>query len=668
MPELPKSSGRNIVGFAPGPAPAGGAKPEAATPRPSRGAVTPKAGPEASGAAAPLAFNIAAEICLHLGNGKLLLAGWIFNPNAIVLRLSVLIPGKTSPITPKISWYARPEIASGLALDPSAPCGFVGVVDTGAPHSPERCRLQLDDGHRATRVDVTVVDVAQDHPRLIESLRSSLSVEGRLIALEAMLATDVLAQQPPLQQAQLLALWNATVAECPSAASGWAEFHIETAQQLAPYGVLLAGWLNCRQTMLESVDFVRVGEPGQCISSAWVRHERSDIVRMLRERGDFAETDEVGFLAAIETHGPSDRRCYLMLTRSDGLAQRVRVDERASPSDAIAVVMLLLGSFTSTGRHSMELLDKQIGPAIGKIWQSRPAPRADIVELRFGQGPERPEVSMVVPIYGRYDFVEHQIAQFCNDPAMRRSELIYVIDDPLIYDQGRQSCDDIYRLYDFPFRVLYQGCNQGFAAATNLGARYARADKLLLMNSDVFPRHLGWLPMLVDALEKLPEAGAVAPKLLFEDGSIQHAGIRFARNPGWGGMWINEHPGQGHPDAPASLEPVECAAVTAACLLIDTALYAELGGLCEDFIIGDFEDSDLCLRLRRMRRRNWLIPRVTLYHLERQSQAVAGNPEWRRNLTLYNGWLHHQRWDETISRIEAEAGPRGATGPVRCAS
>jgi GT2 family glycosyltransferase len=83
-----------------------------------------------------------------------------------------------------------------------------------------------------------------------------------------------------------------------------------------------------------------------------------------------------------------------------------------------------------------------------------------------------------------------------------------------------------------------------------------------------------------------------------------------------------------------------------------------VGGLSEDYIIGDFEDSDLCLRLREVGRRNWLVPRVTLYHLERQSQAVAGNPAWRTNLTLYNCWVHHQRWNDMIERIESGQQPR----------
>jgi GT2 family glycosyltransferase len=144
----------------------------------------------------------------------------------------------------------------------------------------------------------------------------------------------------------------------------------------------------------------------------------------------------------------------------------------------------------------------------------------------------------------------------------------------------------------------------------------------------------------------------VAPKLLYEDNSIQHVGMKFVRYPVWGGMWVNEHPGKGLIDDVGS-EPIECDAVTGACLLIDTATYRRLGGLSEDYIIGDFEDSDLCLKLIRAGRRQWVVPSVALYHLERQSQSLVGEQDWRTNLTLLNCWTHHRRWDSIISRRSA---------------
>ena len=88
----------------------------------------------------------------------------------------------------------------------------------------------------------------------------------------------------------------------------------------------------------------------------------------------------------------------------------------------------------------------------------------------------------------------------------------------------------------------------------------------------------------------------------------------------------------------------EVDAVTAACALVDATLYRELGGLSEDYIVGDFEDSDLCLRAAAAGHRNRVALDIEFYHLERQSQDRIGDSQWRTNLTVYNCWQHHQRW------------------------
>ena len=99
-------------------------------------------------------------------------------------------------------------------------------------------------------------------------------------------------------------------------------------------------------------------------------------------------------------------------------------------------------------------------------------------------------------------------------------------------------------------------------------------------------------------------------------------------------------------------EPLRLSDVTIQPILF-TLLYRGLGGLSEDYIIGDFEDSDFCHRVRRSGRRNRVALDVALYHLERQSQALDGDAAWRRALTLYNCWLHDRRWGATITKAAA---------------
>jgi GT2 family glycosyltransferase len=85
-------------------------------------------------------------------------------------------------------------------------------------------------------------------------------------------------------------------------------------------------------------------------------------------------------------------------------------------------------------------------------------------------------------------------------------------------------------------------------------------------------------------------------------------------------------------------------------------LLNELGGFDEGFIIGDFEDSDLCLKLAARGLGCAVDLDVTMYHLERQSQT-GSEQRWRMNLTLFNAWVHEARWGAELRRPAVEAEP-----------
>ena len=142
--------------------------------------------------------------------------------------------------------------------------------------------------------------------------------------------------------------------------------------------------------------------------------------------------------------------------------------------------------------------------------------------------------------------------------------------------------------------------NAGFGAATNAGASVARGRLLLLLNSDVLPAEPGWLGRMQAFHDATPNIGALGPKLLYEDDSLQHAGLYFdrLREGPTAGSWANMHYFKGlHKDLPAANVARPVPAVTAACLMIERDLYEQVEGLPDVYVQGDFEDSELCLRL-----------------------------------------------------------------------
>jgi GT2 family glycosyltransferase len=266
---------------------------------------------------------------------------------------------------------------------------------------------------------------------------------------------------------------------------------------------------------------------------------------------------------------------------------------------------------------------------------------------QHGEPPTDPDVSIVVPLYGRIDFLEHQLVQFVHDPELRLADIIYVLDSPDLAEPFRTATVQLAQLYDVPFRSVVMSHNVGFSGVNNVGADLATGRLLLLLNSDVFPREPGWLNDMMSFYDATPDIGALAPKLLYEDDSLQHAGMYFRRLVDTG-LWSNEHYYKGlHRNLPAANVARPVPAVTAACMMIDLALYRELGGLRGRYIQGDYEDSDLCLRLTEKGRQNWYLPAVELYHLEGQSY-----PSQMRELTgAYNRWLHSWKWRDHMVRV-----------------
>jgi hypothetical protein len=119
----------------------------------------------------------------------------------------------------------------------------------------------------------------------------------------------------------------------------------------------------------------------------------------------------------------------------------------------------------------------------------------------YGTPVDKPKCSMIVPLYGRFDFMLNQMLEFSEDEQIRhQTDLIYVVDDPRIASNVIQQAWLIYEANQIPFRLVLSGENRGFAGANNLGVSVSRASHLLFMNSDVVPVEAGWLGKMLAAI------------------------------------------------------------------------------------------------------------------------------------------------------------------------
>jgi GT2 family glycosyltransferase len=82
-------------------------------------------------------------------------------------------------------------------------------------------------------------------------------------------------------------------------------------------------------------------------------------------------------------------------------------------------------------------------------------------------------------------------------------------------------------------------------------------------------------------------------------------------------------------------------------MLLHRGTFNDVGGFTEDYVIGDYEDSDLCLKIRKADFDIKYVPDASLYHFERKS--ISTHTDYMLGVaTQYNAWLHASRWSDML--------------------
>jgi GT2 family glycosyltransferase len=432
---------------------------------------------------------------------------------------------------------------------------------------------------------------------------------------------------------------------------------IDEAVFCPPDGMLLVGWTLSHAGVVRAIRLHSGNNSVTLQPERFLRIPRPDVLDSVGAQHGFQELN-CGFMVFLPNACERDEPAYLEVETTRGeLAYR---GVPAPKLMGMKAIRYLLDRFDARYGDLARTLDNVIGPAVASLNRDRLRDRPGFDVIAFGAQPgdpvvSVPVVSVIVPLYGRLDFMEYQFALFSRHGAGLAHEFIYVLDEPARQREAEQIAASIFARFHIPFRLVLLARNLGFGPANNVGLGLARGRYVCFMNSDVFPDRDDWMERLVATLQANPDIGAVGPLLLFEDRSVQHMGMVFEPLPEFGGWLFPMHERKGwRPPAQRGLR--RCRAITGAFMVVERRLLHEIGGFDESYIIGDFEDSDLCLKLAERGLGCAVDLDVTLFHLERQSQA-GSEQRWRMNLTLFNAWVHEQRWGAELRRPEAAAEP-----------
>lgn len=196
---------------------------------------------------------------------------------------------------------------------------------------------------------------------------------------------------------------------------------------------------------------------------------------------------------------------------------------------------------------------------------------------------------------------------------------------------------------DWPFKLhrieTPRASNEPFNYARKMNAlwRMAQDEHIVFMNDDARPENAQWLSALL-TFSSDASVGGVGARLYYENGSIQHAGM-FPAMRTVVHAWL-EWPAMAPTYQDWAITQREWSMVTGAIFATRRSVLEQLNGFDEKFSL-EFNDVDLCLRIRNLGYRIVYNPDAEFTHAEKASRGERLPPghEVALFLSRWAEWL-----------------------------
>ncbi len=225
---------------------------------------------------------------------------------------------------------------------------------------------------------------------------------------------------------------------------------------------------------------------------------------------------------------------------------------------------------------------------------------------------QNPSVAVVILNWNGKHFLEQFLPNIVSFSSCYDADVqIYVADNA----SSDGSVDFIHKNYSTVF-VIQNKENGGFCKGYNTALAQIKADYFVLLNSDVevTPQ---WLMPMLHLMQSNKNVAICQPKILnyYQKNTFEYAGA-------CGGFLDN----LGYPycrgrvfetleiDHLQYQNAIEVGWATGACMCIKSDIYAQLGGLDEDFF-AHMEEIDLCWRAQHLGYTVMVCPQSTVYHI-----------------------------------------------------
>lgn len=228
---------------------------------------------------------------------------------------------------------------------------------------------------------------------------------------------------------------------------------------------------------------------------------------------------------------------------------------------------------------------------------------------------KEPKVSVIIPTKDHVDLLKNAVDTLVKRTDYSDYEIIILNNNsekPETFEYFEQV------VLDNRIRVENAAFPFNWSKLNNFGMSVATGEVYIFLNNDVEIASREWMRRLVEKVT-LPDIGVAGGLLLYEDNTIQHAGV-VASMGGWA-----DHVFKGmkpvHYGSPfvSPMVTRNVTAVTGACLAISKKTVEKIGGFDEDFIICG-SDVEISIRAIGQGLRTVYDPYVRLYHFESKTR------------------------------------------------
>ena len=255
---------------------------------------------------------------------------------------------------------------------------------------------------------------------------------------------------------------------------------------------------------------------------------------------------------------------------------------------------------------------------------------------------EEPLVSVIIPNKDHRADLDLCLTSLLDKGTYRNLEVIVVENnstEPETFDYYEELQEKRKNV-----RVVTWKREFNFSAINNYGVTFAHGEYLLFLNNDVEVIEPDVIREMLGYARR-DDVGIVGARLLYQDDTIQHAGVVI----GFGGIAGHTFIGL-HQAENSYFHRAMCAqdysAVTAACMMSKRSLFDQVGGVREELAVA-FNDIDYCLKIRSLGKKVVYNPYALLYHYESKSRGLEDTPEkverFNREVARFIGY-----WPEIV--------------------